>query len=222
MTKPWRFALAFWVFFWTLPVSPQEVSVASYAELSGMFAHAAGRIDNQDGTPKGQWAFGHEHAPAGCSDIHWWSATPALTYSHYERMCIVGEWVRWMGMGKAPSGDLTIRVFSEGQAGQRIVKAHPTLAPYGFVVEGELVSAVAVYRYIDTQTWVPNADGSWTQYEEYRYTHAPGAADAGWTFQSVVTMRPRNLFAELVQTWVNPSGQIQTPSLGRTNVTWTW
>ena len=196
-------------------------SLLSYPELVGMFTHAAGRIDDAAGHKRSQWAWGHESAPAGCADLHWWTYQGGVgVYGHYERFCVGADgWVRILGWTTTVDGaPVFLEIHTAEGPGQRFALVQPVGA-YAFPVEGELrYAGDVVARYVGMQAWTPVGDG-WSQHEVFRWRTDIGGAAA---FQGVSLMRPRTMFASVSQTFIGWDGQVTHGAPLRTAVIWTW
>lgn len=186
-----------------------EARAQSYPELVGMFTHGYGAITSEDRSVEyNQYAWGHEFAPLGCSDLHWWDLTQSSRpWTHFERFCIVGDWVRWMGTTVVGHPEVYLHIEYKGQLGQPYAKVYATEA-YPILVDAEIVAPWgARVRYFDLQMWSPLKGGAWLQQEIWQYPDV-----ASWeypSFQSVVVMEPGRMFASKAHTFVSRTGLIQ-------------
>jgi len=184
-----------------------QLSILGYPDLVGMFAHATARLRNvATGQDVELLAWQHEGEPVGCAVLYRNANTTTwFDYStgYYERFCIRGAWVRFMGQGSWPNGQhVYVRVESEGQDGQRYALVHATAA-YSFTVDAEYVAPWGErLRYHDSQTWAPTPEG-WVQQEIFRY---PSPWNDWPGFQSVATFTPGHLFTSAHRTYVHRDG----------------
>lgn len=200
---------------------PFVPTLTDYRELTGMFTHAAGVIRNDAGTPIAQWAWGHEAAPPGESDLHWWSLAGTPAYSNYERFRVDGPWIRLVGWSTPTETGpvfLSTRATTTGQAQPyALVNAD---APYDINVAADLVApdGSVVASYTDYLLWAPTPDG-WTQQEIFRWTEDFGAGCAVHTHS---VWKPRQMFARNLRTTIDWNGKAVNLEPDGTVVTWTW
>lgn len=192
-------------------------SAAQPATTIGLTAHTAGVIVDSTGTGL-VWAHGAPDA-AGCIRREWWE-WPSWNKLNYELFCKnatggydLAGWTAWDGQAWQ-----FLELWVGGQRGQPYY--HATLQPHAFTVPVELrLNGVTVRTYLDSQTFVPGPNGTWTQFETFTYTSGP---DTGKTLHASAEFHLNDPFWRTHRLFGLANGTVVEGGPMWSYTTWSW